>query len=86
MRFGEITKLQVKDIDFDNSTAKLIDQKNGETSLVPLTQRALDICDKYKFKDKIIKLETSQVLFPTYRDKFRHYFEQACVRAGVHRF
>ena len=86
MRFGEITKLQVKDIDFEQSTAKLIDQKNGETSLVPLTQRALDICDKYKFKDKIIKLETSQVLFPTYRDKFRHYFEQACVRAGVHDF
>ena len=86
MRFGEITKLQVKDIDFEKSTAKLIDQKNGETSLVTLPQRALDICDKYKFKDKVIKLETSQVLFPIYRDKFRHYFEQACQRAGVENF
>ena len=86
MRFGEITKLQVKDIDFENSTAKLIDTKNGETDIVPLTQRALDICDKYKFKDKIIKLETSQTLFPIYRDKFRHYFEQACQRSGVENF
>ena len=86
MRFGEITKLQVKDIDFENSTAKLIDTKNGETDVVPLTQRALDICNKWKFKDKVLILETSQVLFPIYRDKFRHYFEQACVRAGVHDF
>lgn len=86
MRFGEITKLQVKDIDFEKSTAKLIDTKNGETDIVPLTQRALDICDKYKFKDKIIKLETSQVLFPIHRDKFRHYFEQACVRGRIEDF
>ena len=86
MRFGEITKLQVKDIDFENSTAKLIDTKNGETDVVPLTRRALDICAKWKFKDKVIQLENHQVLFPTYRDKFRHYFEQACVRAGVHDF
>ena len=86
MRFGEITKLQVKDIDFDNSTAKLIDTKNGETDVVPLTRRALDICAKWKFKDKVIQLENHQVLFPIYRDKFRHYFEQACVRAGVHDF
>ena len=86
MRFGEITKLQVKDIDFENSTAKLIDTKNGETDVVPLTRRALDICAKWKFKDKVIQLENLQVLFPIYRDKFRHYFEQACVRAGVHDF
>ena len=86
MRFGEITKLQVKDIDFEKSTAKLIDQKNGETSLVPLTQRALDICDKWKFKDKVVKLETSQQLFPLTRNKFRHYFEQACVRVGIEDF
>lgn len=86
MRFGEITKLQVKDIDFENSTAKLIDTKNGETDIIPLTQRALDICDKWRFKDKVVKLQTSQVLFPIYRDKFRHYFEQACIRAGVKDF
>ena len=30
MRFGEITKLEVKDIDFKKSTAHLIDTKNGE--------------------------------------------------------
>ena len=86
MRFGEITKLQVKDIDFEKSTARLIDTKNGETDLVPLTRRALDICDKWRFKDKVVKLETSQVLFPINRDKFRHYFEQACVRGGIHDF
>ena len=86
MRFGEITKLQVKDIDFERSTAKLIDTKNGETDFVPLTRRALDICDKYRFKDKILHFENSQVLFPIHRDKFRHYFEQACRKAGVKEF
>ena len=86
MRFGEIPKLQVKDIDFDNSTAKLIDTKNGETDIVPMTQRALDICNKWKFKDKVVKLETSQVLFQIHRDKFRHYFEQACKKAEVKNF
>ena len=65
MRFGKITKLEVKDIDFKKSTAHLLDTKNGESRLVPLTQRALDICDKYKFKDKVILLETSQRLFST---------------------
>ena len=86
MRFGEITKLQVKDIDFEKSTAKLIDTKNGETDIVPLTERALNICDKWKFKDKVIKLENHQVLFPIQRDRFRHYFEQACKKADVRNF
>ena len=86
IRFGEITKLQVKDIDFDKSTARLLDTKNGESRDVPLVQRALDICDKYRFKEKILQFQTSQVLFPIHRDKFRHYFEQACKKAEVKNF
>ncbi len=86
MRFGEITKLQVKDIDFEKSLARLHDTKNGESRDVPLVQRALDICDKYRFKEKILQFQTSQVLFPIHRDKFRHYFEQACKKAEVKDF
>ena len=74
MRFGEITKLETKDINFEKSTALLLDTKNGESRLVPLTDRALEICNKFRFREK---------LFDINRDKFRHYFEQACFRAKV---
>ena len=77
MRFGEITKLRTKDINFEKSTAILLDTKNGESRLVPLTDRALEICNKFRFREK---------LFDINRDKFRHYFEQACHRAKVKKF
>ena len=77
MRFGEITKLRTKDINFEKSTALLLDTKNGESRLVPLTDRALEICNKFRFREK---------LFDINRDKFRHYFEQACHRANVKKF
>ena len=77
MRFGEITKLRTKDINFEKSTALLLDTKNGESRLVPLTDRALEICNKFRFREK---------LFDINRDKFRHYFEQACHRAKVKKF
>ena len=77
MRFGEITKLETKDINFEKSTALLLDTKNGESRLVPLTDRALEICNKFRFREK---------LFDINRDKFRHYFEQACFRAKVRNF
>ena len=51
MRFGEITKLQVRDIDFEKSLARLHDTKYGVSRDVPLVQRALDICDKYRCKE-----------------------------------
>ena len=77
MRFGEITKLRTKDINFEKSTALLLDTKNGESRLVPLTDRALEVCNKFRFREK---------LFDINRDKFRHYFEQACHRAKVKKF
>ena len=66
-----------KDINFTKRLAKLRDTKNGEDRIVPLTNRALEIANKYRFRDK---------LFPIQRDKFRHYFEQACKKAGVQNF
>ena len=77
MRFGEITKLKTSNINFEKSTALLIDTKNGENRLVPLTSRALEICKKFRFREK---------LFDINRDRFRHYFEQACFRAKVKNF
>ena len=40
-------------------------------------EKILEIANKYRFRDK---------LFPIQRDKFRHYFEQACFRAKVKNF
>ena len=77
MRFGEITKLKTRDIDFIKGTAFLLDTKNGESRLVPITNRALEIAKKYRFQSK---------LFPITRDKCRHYFEQAMKRAQIHKF
>ena len=77
MRFGEITKLKTSNINFEKSTALLIDTKNGENRLVPLTSRALEICKKFRFREKLFEIN---------RDKFRHYFEQACFRAKVKNF
>jgi len=77
MRFGEITKLGIVDIDFQNQLAKLRDTKNGEDRIVPLNDRAIEICLRYRFRMK---------LFDIKRDKFRHYFEQACRKAEVKGF
>ena len=77
MRFGEITKLEIKDIDYENKLAKLRDTKNGEDRIVPLTDEAIAICLRYRFRNK---------LFDIKRDKFRHYFEQACRRANINNF
>jgi integrase len=77
MRFGEITKLKTRDIDFIKGTAFLSDTKNGESRLVPMTNRALEIAKKYRFQSK---------LFPITRDKCRHYFEQAMKRAEINQF
>ena len=77
MRFGEITKLKTSNINFDKSTALLVDTKNGEDRVVPLTSRALEICQKFRFRKK---------LFDIKRDTFRHYFEQACQRAKIKKF
>jgi integrase len=77
MRFGEITKLKFKNVNFEKSTALLLDTKNGNNRLVPLTDRALEIAKKYRFQPR---------LFPVTRDKCRHYFEQAMKRAQIHKF
>ena len=57
MRFGEITKLRTKDINFEKSTAILLDTKNGESRLVPLTDRALEICNKFRFREKLLIID-----------------------------
>ena len=77
MRFGEITKLKSKNVNVEKRTALLLDTKNGDNRLVPLTDRALKIAKKYRFQPR---------LFPVTRDKCRHYFEQALKRAEINQF
>ena len=62
MRFGEITKLQVKDINFEKSLATLHDTKNGETREVPLVQRALDIW-QIPFRTKYYSFKQAKYYF-----------------------
>jgi integrase len=77
MRFGEITKLKPRNVNFEKGTALLEDTKNGESRFVPLTDRAIEIAKKYRFQPR---------LFPVTRDKCRHYFEQALKRAEINKF
>ena len=63
MRFGEITKLEVKDIDFEKSLARLRDTKNGEDRIVPLTDEAVAICLRYRFRNKLFEINSSISLF-----------------------
>ena len=77
MRFGEIVKLNVEDINFETKIATLNDTKNGETRHVPLSDQAIEICLRNRFGEKLFNIN---------RDRFKWYFNQACRKAGVENF
>lgn len=77
MRFGEIIKLSRKDVNINNKLITLRDTKNGEDRTIPISDIAIEILKKYPFGDKYFLIK---------RDKFRHYFEQACKRAEINNF
>ena len=77
MRFGEILKLNRKDVDLNKRLITLRDTKNGEDRTIPISNIAIEILKKYPFGERYFEIK---------RDQFRHYFEQACKRAEINNF
>ena len=77
MRFGEILKLNRRDVDLNKRLITLRDTKNGEDRTIPISNIAIEILRKYPFGERYFIIK---------RDQFRHYFEQACKRAEVNNF
>jgi len=77
MRFGEIVKLDVEDINFKTRLATLRDTKNGENRDVPLSSAAIEICLRNRFGQKLFNID---------RNKYKWYFNQACRKAGIENF
>lgn len=89
MRRGEILGLEWGDVDLDQGRAILRDTKNGDTRVVPLVGRALEVM---KAHSKVRQLAT-ELVFPQ-RDKkgnwrrwlLREPFERACKKAKLENF
>ena len=77
MRFGEILKLNRKDVDLNKRLITLRDTKNGEDRTIPISNIAIEVLRKYPFGERYFMIK---------RDQFRHYFEQACRRAEINNF
>jgi len=74
MRRGEIQKLLWKDVDLGKCTAKLLDTKNGDDRIVPLSTRAIAIL-------KSLPRNINGKVFPS--ADISHSFAAACHRAGI---
>ena len=77
MRFGEILKLNRKDVDLNKRLITLRDTKNGEDRTIPISNIAIEILRKYPFGERYFIIK---------REQFRHYYEQACKRAEISNF
>ena len=78
-RYGEILKLQKKDVDFIKRTAILRDTKNDEDRVLPLTEEAMKVLKEQP-------LTTSGHFFQASNDKFKHYWNKAKLIAEVENF
>jgi len=78
-RYGEILKLQKKDVDFIKRTAILRDTKNDEDRVLPLTEDAIKVLKEQP-------LTTSGHFFQASNDKFKHYWNKAKLIAEVVNF
>ncbi|OCX67654.1 hypothetical protein A6M27_10665 [Acidithiobacillus thiooxidans] len=74
MRRGEIQKLLWKDVDFTKCTAQLLDTKNGEDRLIPLSSRAIAVLKK-------LPRNINGKVFPG--TDISHSFAAACKRVEI---
>ena len=79
-RYGEITKLLKKDIDFIKRTAVLRDTKNGEDRTIPLTKEAIEVIREQP------ATTTGHIFNQISADKFKHYWVRAKIKAGIENF
>jgi|TARA_Y100000114_G_scaffold112133_1_gene105907 integrase len=66
-RWGEITSLQRKNVDFTRNLATFVDTKNGDDRTVPLSDKAVEILKRHPFGSRFFQI--------TY-DSFRAHFER----------
>lgn len=62
MRRGEIQKMRRKDINFSNNVLAITDQKNSETSYLPMNRICREILSKYSdLADTILRITTNRL-------------------------
>lgn len=76
MRRGELSKLRWEHIDFKNRTARLLDTKNGEDRMIPLSTRA-------KAALAALPRMIDGRVFEMTPDAITKAFSRACRRAGI---
>ena len=76
-RQGEIIKLSQKDVNIENKTCTFRDTKNGEDRTIPLSDTAVNILKKHRFKIKPFGILAGRI---------RKHFVIACSRAEIHDF
>ena len=77
MRRGELLSLEVGNINLKNRTAELLDTKNGESRLVPLSSAAM------KTLRPLIRGKRSGNVFTITRSQLRHAWEAARTAANI---
>ena len=76
MRRGEMVKLEWKHFNLKDCTLTLLDTKNGEMRVVPLSSQAMSIL-------KSLPRRIDGKVFGLRPDSITHAFSRACIRAGV---
>lgn len=76
MRRGEMTKVRWEYIDLSKCTLRLLDTKNGEDRLVPLSSRAIQV-----LRDLPRRIDGR--VFSLRPDSITQAFERACTRAKI---
>jgi integrase len=77
MRAGELLSLRWENVDLKARTAKLLDTKNGEERMVPLTIRAVQVLSSMP------RRIDGFVLPQMGNDHVSHRFQAVCRRAGI---
>ncbi|HDZ26514.1 MAG TPA: site-specific integrase [Candidatus Aminicenantes bacterium] len=86
MRFGELTGLSWRDVDFANRTITLHRTKNGETRVLPLTRRAEEIfkaCSTYGSPHDELIFQSQRNQSQKKVTSVREAFRAATKRAGI---
>ncbi len=75
MRQGEILGLRWADVDIEKPWAKILEAKNGEGRVVPLSTRAVGVLQSIK--------RGQSTVFPTSSEAIKKSWQRACARAGI---
>lgn len=88
MRVGEVVKLKVKDVDFNNNTFFIENAKNNKDRLIPIHQTISELVKNYILKKK--KFNDDEYIFSNRNGKpidistVYEYFRRILWEAGIH--